>query len=273
MRIPVAVQTPSVLTMDCHGMRQAMAVLATGRCRMRAVMAINAAQRPMVRGRSGKIAGFLVMAGLAECRGKAGGRLNLQWAVCLPMAFKTVRVRLHRQVRLMASQAAGNKPMPIMAAGTKKLRMPAGRCRHQLPHPGMTGKTFRAHRFHRIPQGGQGLMRVGMAIQAVLDLEMRLPLMAEDTGGYRIFPFRRMFGMAVKATDLGGVFPALGGKNLQLKRMTLGAIIFQQRRVGLVHGKKESTDQNKENCAAAAFYHAWINIVFPAGKDRLHKAL
>ena len=273
MRIPVAVQTPSVLTMGCHGMRQAMAILATGHCRMRAIMAINAAQCSVVGGRSGKIAGFLAVAGLAECRGKAGSGLNLQWAVCPAMAFKTVRVRLHRQVRLMACQTAGNKPMPIMAVGAKKLRMPAGRRRHLLPPLGMTGKTFRSHRFHRIPQGSQRLMRVGMAIQAVINLEMRFSLMAKDTGGYGIFPFRRMFRVAVKATDLGGVFPALGGKSLQLKRMTLGAIILLQPRLRLLHGKKDHADQKKESCQPAAFQHASINIVFPAGKNRFHKAL
>ena len=189
------------------------------------------------------------------------------------MTTCAVGIRLIRQMRLMASQAAGNKPMPVMAVGTEKLSMPAGRRRHLPPHLGMTGKTFRPHRFHRIPQGSQRFMRVGMAIQAVIDLEMRFSLMAEDTGGYRIFPFWRMFRVAVKAADLGGMFAALGGKSLQLKRMTLGAIILLQRRLRLLHGKKDHADQKKESCQPAAFQHASTNIVFPVGENRFHKAL
>jgi hypothetical protein len=162
--------------------------------------------------------------------------------------------------------------MPVMAVGTEKLSMPAGRRRHLPPHLGMTGKTFRPHRFHRIPQGSQRFMRVGMAIQAVIDLEMRFSLMAEDTGGYRIFPFWRMFRVAVKAADLGGMFAALGGKSLQLKRMTLGAIILLQRRLRLVHGKRDRADQNKKNCETATSDHASANVLCPPRENRFLKA-
>jgi|GEM_PF-6882469 len=113
-------------------------------------------------------------------------------------------------------------------------------------------------------------MRIGMAIQAVLDQEMRLSLMAKNTGEYRIFPFRQMLRMAGKATE-PRVFPALGGKDLQLKQMTLGAISFLQSRLRPVRGKRNGADQQKENCQPA-FNQAWTNILFPPWEDCFHKA-
>jgi len=116
-------------------------------------------------------------------------------------------------------------------------------------------------------------MRIGMAIQAVPNLEMRLPLMAKCTLGYGIFPLRKVFRMAVKATNFRGVFTAVFGKILQLKRMTLGTILLQQSRPRLARGKRAGTDQKKKNHHTAAFYYACINILFPARENRFHKVL
>jgi len=130
---------------------------------------------------------------------------------------------------LMAPQATGNESMMIVTVGAKKLGMPAGSSRHLLSHIGMTGKTFLACRFDRVPQRDQGLMRIGMALQTVFDLEMRLPCMAKGAGGYRMFPFRRVLGMTVETADLCGVFTTFSGNRLKLKQMALATIPLLKR--------------------------------------------
>lgn len=116
-------------------------------------------------------------------------------------------------------------------------------------------------------------MRICMALQAVLDLEMRLSLMAKDTCGYCIFPFRRVLRMAFEATDLCGVFAAGSGNCLELKPMTLGTILLLQRSLGQVSSKRVGADKHKENCQTAAFYYTCANILFPVGKNRFHGVL
>jgi len=235
------------------------------------LVAINAAYRPVVGARSRQLTGLLLVTGLAEYRWQVGGRLNLQGAVGR-MTLRAVSIRLRRQVGRMTGQTAGNKFVSVMAAGAEQLRMPAGRCRHLLPHLGMAGKTLRAQRFHCIPQRGQRLMRIGMAIQAVLDLKMGLPLMAKGAGNYCIFSFRQMLRMAGKATE-PRVFPALGGKDLQLKRMTLGAILLLQLRLRLGRSQGAGTGQQKQNYQPAAGYQAYMMSLFQARKNRFHKVL
>jgi hypothetical protein len=236
------------------------------------LMAINAAYRPVVGARSRQLTGLLLVADLAERRGQMADRLHLQGAVGR-MTLRAVSIRLRRQVGRMTGQTAGNKFVSVMAAGAEQLRMAAGRCRHLLPHLGMAGKTLRAQRFHRISQRGQRLMRIGMAIQAVLDLKMGLPLMAKGAGNYCIFSFRQMLRMAVKATRLCGMFPPFLGKSLLLEPMTLAAILLLQLRLRLGRSQGAGTGQQKQNYQPAAGYQAYMMSLFQARKNRFHKVL
>ena len=117
----------------------------------------------------------------------------------------------------------------------------------------MTGKTFLACRFDRVPQRDKGLMRIGMALQTVFDLEMRLSCMAKGAGGYRIFPFRRVLGMTVETSDFCGVFTAFSGNRLKLRHMTLTTIPLLQHCCRFC-SKRDRADQKKEKYQTTAMY-------------------
>ena len=183
---------------------------------MHPIVAKNAVNPTVVSVCFCKIGSLFLVADHAErCRNITCGH-NLQRAVCR-MAVCAVDNGLLGKMWLMAPQATGNEPVTIMAVGAEKLGMPAGSSRHLLSHIGMTGKTFLACRFGRVPQRDQGLMGISMALQTVFDLEMRLSCMAKGAGGYRIFPFRRVLGMTVETSDFCGVFTAFSSNCLKFK--------------------------------------------------------
>jgi hypothetical protein len=136
------------------------------------------------------------MADLTVGRGDMDHRLYLQGPVGR-MADQAVRPGLLLEMRFMAIQTAGNIAMAIMTAGAEEFRMPAGRRGHLPANAFMAGKTRRTRRFYRILQRSQGFMGIGMAAQAVLDLEMRLPIMAKGAGDNPFLPLWQMFRMAV----------------------------------------------------------------------------
>jgi hypothetical protein len=227
-------------------MGQAMTFLAHGYGRtVRTLVAGCTVYHAVIRFCCRKIHAFLGVAVLAERRRNPTGKHNLLRAVWR-MAAYTVGAVLGGSVRLMTIQATGTEAMTSMAVSAEKLRMPTGRCLHLLSHLGMTGKACLASWFYRVAQREQRLVRIGMTLQAVIDPEVRLPLMTLDTGGYCICPFRRMLRMAFDAADLGGVFASLSGNCLALKPVTLGTILLLQVSLGQFRRKRAGVDQHEE---------------------------
>ncbi len=125
---------------------------------------------------------------------------------------------------LMALQAGRDLFMLGMAAIAEQLCMPTRLVRHLPADVGMAGKTFLAGWFERITQGLQGLVRIDVAVGAMVDPVMGLIVVACVAVEGELARGRRMLGVAIEAADLCRMPAAEIADDLKLGRVAFAAI-------------------------------------------------
>lgn len=176
-------------------------------------------------------------------------------------------------MRIMAIQTARDETVSIMTAGTIKLRMTAGSSGHLPTDLGMTGEAFHTRGLDRIPERHHGLMRISMALHTVLDQKVRPVGMTGNTGGYGVFLFGGMPGMAVKATHFGGMSAARVRYCFLLEPVTLDTVFLLQLLLLSFHGKGSLYGHQYKKNQTPGFENACMDTLLFIEKNRFHTAI
>ncbi len=131
MRIPVAVETPAMLTVNDLAVWQSMALLASRRRRVPPLVAVDTVDAAMVGFGCRKIVGGLFVANPALRGRHIPDWNNRQRLVCW-MTTPAIRLDLGRLVRLMTIQATRDFFVPGMTAVAEQPGVQAGLRSHPL---------------------------------------------------------------------------------------------------------------------------------------------
>jgi len=152
------------------------------------------------------------------------------------MAGQTIIHCLSLGVGLMALETLGNQAVGMMTEGTGLLGVHTGILFELLSLLFMTGQTGTGY---VIGQGQvQRLVRIGMAGQAVLKLEMRSAAVTFGTLRDDIFAPWRMLLMTVKAGYGGAMLAAAGAYGGRLLLVTFDTVGRRKRRRFFSKGRK-----------------------------------
>ena len=136
----MTLQAISIAAMECPGVWQTMAVLASRNTGMESFMAVGAIYPDMIGFCICKIVRLFFVAGAAECCRDIAGRRYFHWLMGR-MATQTVCHNLLLQMWLVTFQTTGNLFVSIVAAVAEELGMTTGRGGHLLTDLGMTGQA------------------------------------------------------------------------------------------------------------------------------------